>query len=122
MVTDGHLPYPYGRETTGYEVADLQTTLSKAKASGVTVIVAPYTSDGRASAVVQGLVFDQGQSFNRHQRPVRAQVLGPPIGHEQSFRPQSVHRPPTAPETPSCRATPPGVWGNEAIGSGALAA
>jgi predicted enzyme related to lactoylglutathione lyase len=53
LVTDGHLPYPYGRETTGYEVADLQTTLSKAKASGATVIVAPYTSDGRASAVVQ---------------------------------------------------------------------
>jgi hypothetical protein len=23
LVTDGHLPYPYGRETTGYEVSDL---------------------------------------------------------------------------------------------------
>jgi hypothetical protein len=53
FVTDGHLPYPYGRETTGYEVADLQTTLSNAKAAGVTLIVEPYISDGRASAVVQ---------------------------------------------------------------------
>ena len=27
FVTDGHLPYPYGRELTGYEVADLEETL-----------------------------------------------------------------------------------------------
>jgi hypothetical protein len=53
FVTDGHLPYPYGRETTGYEVADLQNTLSNAKEAGVSVIVEPYTSDGRVSAVVQ---------------------------------------------------------------------
>jgi hypothetical protein len=53
FVTDGHLPYPYGRETTGYEVADLQTTLSNAKAAGVTLIVEPHISDGRAAAVVQ---------------------------------------------------------------------
>src|SRR5260221_838353 len=26
-VTDGHLPYPYGRELTGYEVAELRTTI-----------------------------------------------------------------------------------------------
>jgi len=53
FVTDGHLPYPYGRETTGYEVTDLRATLSKAEAAGVTEIVEPYTSDGRASALVQ---------------------------------------------------------------------
>src|SRR6202140_3717850 len=35
LVTDGHLPYPYGRETTGYEVASLADTLVKAKATGV---------------------------------------------------------------------------------------
>ena len=29
FVTDGHLPYPYGRELTGYEVRDLQETLDK---------------------------------------------------------------------------------------------
>jgi hypothetical protein len=34
LVTDGHLPYPYGRETTGYEVANLTDTLTKAKAAG----------------------------------------------------------------------------------------
>jgi hypothetical protein len=34
LVTDGHLPYPYGREFTGYEVADLDMTLAKAKAAG----------------------------------------------------------------------------------------
>jgi hypothetical protein len=53
FVTDGHLPYPYGRETTGYEVTDLKTTLSNAKTAGVTLIVEPHISDGRASAVVQ---------------------------------------------------------------------
>jgi predicted enzyme related to lactoylglutathione lyase len=53
FVTDGHLPYPYGRELTGYEVADLQETLSKAKASGAAVLVEPYTADGRAAAMVQ---------------------------------------------------------------------
>ena len=25
LVTDGHLPYPFGREMTGYEVSDLAT-------------------------------------------------------------------------------------------------
>jgi hypothetical protein len=29
LVTDGHLPYPYGREITGYDVANLSDTLSK---------------------------------------------------------------------------------------------
>ncbi|MGY3138299.1 putative enzyme related to lactoylglutathione lyase [Bradyrhizobium sp. USDA 4501] len=53
LVTDGHLPYPYGRELTGYEVSDLQGTLTKAKASGATVLVEPYTSDGRAEAMLQ---------------------------------------------------------------------
>jgi hypothetical protein len=53
LVTDGHLPYPYGRELTGYEVADLKTTLAKATASGATVLVAPFVSEGRQSAMVQ---------------------------------------------------------------------
>lgn len=51
LVTDGHLPYPYGRELTGYEVKDLQGTLSKAKASGAIVLVDPYSSDGRSEAM-----------------------------------------------------------------------
>jgi hypothetical protein len=53
IVTDGHLPYPYGRELMGYEVAALGDTLEKAKASGVTVLVAPFTSRGRQAAVLQ---------------------------------------------------------------------
>src|ERR1700722_9769260 len=53
LVTDGHLPYPYGREVTGYEVPNLTDTLTKAKASGVEILVAPYTADQRTSAVVQ---------------------------------------------------------------------
>jgi predicted enzyme related to lactoylglutathione lyase len=53
LVTDGHLPYPYGRELTGYEVSDLQGTLTKAKASGGVVLIEPYTSGGRAAAMVQ---------------------------------------------------------------------
>ena len=52
LVTDGHLPYPYGREITGYEVANLSDTLAKAKAAGVTVLVDPYTADGREAAMV----------------------------------------------------------------------
>jgi len=53
LVTDGHLPYPYGRETTGYEVANLADTLAKAKAAGVGILVAPYTTDQRDAAFVQ---------------------------------------------------------------------
>jgi len=53
FVTDGHLPYPYGRETTGYEVRNLTDTLAKAKTAGGTILVAPYTAEQRNSAVVQ---------------------------------------------------------------------
>ena len=53
LVTDGHLPYPYGREMTGYEVANLADTLGKAKAAGVSVLAGPYSADGRNSAMVQ---------------------------------------------------------------------
>jgi hypothetical protein len=53
LVTDGHLPYPYGRETTGYEVANLSDTLAKAKAAGVEILVSSYTADQRNAAIVQ---------------------------------------------------------------------
>jgi hypothetical protein len=53
LVTDGHLPYPYGRETTGYEVASLADTLAKAKAAGVKILVSPYQTEERDAAVVQ---------------------------------------------------------------------
>jgi predicted enzyme related to lactoylglutathione lyase len=53
LVTDGHLPYPYGRELTGYEVRDIQATLTKATAAGATTLVEQYSSGGRTAAMVQ---------------------------------------------------------------------
>jgi hypothetical protein len=53
FVTDGHLPWPYGREVAGYEAADLAETLAKAKAAGVEVLDGPYVSDGRDCAMVR---------------------------------------------------------------------
>jgi predicted enzyme related to lactoylglutathione lyase len=52
FVTDGHLPYPFGRELTGYEVRDLDSTLTKAKAAGATVLVEPFVSDHRQTAMI----------------------------------------------------------------------
>jgi len=53
FVTDGHLPYPYGREMMGYEVANLGETLKKATAAGVTVLVEPYSLGDRRAAMLQ---------------------------------------------------------------------
>jgi hypothetical protein len=53
FVTDGHLPYPYGRELTGYEVGNLDETLVKAKAAGVTILVEARQLQDRRSAIVQ---------------------------------------------------------------------
>ena len=53
LVTDGHLPYPYGREMTGYEVSNLADTLGKAKTAGVEILVAPFAAEQRTSAIVQ---------------------------------------------------------------------
>ena len=53
FVTDGHLPYPYGHEMTGYEVANLADTLTKAKAANVVILVPPYKVDERDTTVVR---------------------------------------------------------------------
>jgi len=53
LVTDGHLPFPYGREISGYGVRSMASTLEKARASGVSVLVEPFKSRGRDSAMVQ---------------------------------------------------------------------
>ena len=53
MVTDGHLPLPFGHEMTGYEVKSLAETLDKAKANGATVLSAPYDAGDRDTAIVQ---------------------------------------------------------------------
>jgi hypothetical protein len=53
LVTDGHLPYPFGREITGYQVHDLPATLEKAKAAGVKILSAPYKTDGRITVMLE---------------------------------------------------------------------
>jgi len=68
LVTDGHLPYPYGREVTGYQVANIGDTLSKAKAAGVAVLVGPYQADQRNAAMVQfpgGYIAEVHSLFSR---------------------------------------------------------
>ncbi|MEU8760079.1 glyoxalase [Streptomyces sp. NPDC048659] len=52
-VTDRHLPYPSGRETTGYRVEDLDMTLSKARAAGAQIVWGPYTGTARKNAMVR---------------------------------------------------------------------
>ena len=52
-MTDGQLPYPFGRELTGYEVTNLGETLAKAKGAGATILVAPYQADQRQASFVQ---------------------------------------------------------------------
>jgi len=53
LTTDGHLPYPYGREIMGYEVDDLSNTLMKAKAAGASAVIEPYSVAGRRAAMVR---------------------------------------------------------------------
>jgi hypothetical protein len=53
LVTDGHLPYPFGHETTGYQVQDLAATLEKAKAADVKILSAPYKTNDRTTAILE---------------------------------------------------------------------
>ena len=53
LVTDGHFPYPYGREMTGYEVANLPQTLIKAKEVGADVLVPTYRTEERDAVVLR---------------------------------------------------------------------
>lgn len=53
FVSDGQMPWPFGRELTGYEVPDLTTTLDNAKGAGVEVLVPPYAAAGRQTTVVR---------------------------------------------------------------------
>lgn len=52
-VTDGHLPYPFGHEISGYEVSDLDAALAKATAAGAKVLSPRYEASDRSTAVVQ---------------------------------------------------------------------
>ena len=53
LVTDGHLPFPFGHELMGYEVSDLDAILAKAKAAAAKVLSAPYSADDRVTAILQ---------------------------------------------------------------------
>jgi hypothetical protein len=53
MVSDGQIPWPYGREVTGYSVANLQETLAKATAAGVQTLTPVHAEGDRASAMVR---------------------------------------------------------------------
>jgi hypothetical protein len=63
-VTDGHLPYPFGYEITGYEVRDLNVTLEKGRANGVTVRSTRFDGPDRSSVIVQ---FPGGYMAELHQ-------------------------------------------------------
>jgi predicted enzyme related to lactoylglutathione lyase len=53
LVTDGHLPYPFGREMMGYEVRDFGATLEKAQAAGARILSPPYKLTDRTTAIVE---------------------------------------------------------------------
>ena len=53
IVTDGALVWPYGRELTGYDVANLDETLARAQAAGVKVLVPAYAAGDRRAAMIQ---------------------------------------------------------------------
>ena len=52
-VTDGALPWPYGRELTGYEVANLDEALAKARTAGVEILVPARRVGDRNSAIAR---------------------------------------------------------------------
>ncbi|TPG35942.1 glyoxalase [Mycolicibacterium hodleri] len=52
-VSDGHLPYPFGRETAGYAVGDVAETVGKATAAGAVVLVPRGRVGGGDSAVLE---------------------------------------------------------------------
>jgi hypothetical protein len=67
-VSDGQLPWPYGRDMTGYGVADLAGTLAKATAAGVETLVPPAATATatRQSAIVR---FPGGYIAEIHSTP-----------------------------------------------------
>jgi len=53
LVSDGHLPYPYGYELTGYEVKDLAATLALATAAGAKILAPTFDGRDRSTAIMQ---------------------------------------------------------------------
>jgi predicted enzyme related to lactoylglutathione lyase len=52
-VTDGKLPFPFGRETTGYGVDDVAQTLVRAQAAGAKVLYPAYDSAAGKTAMLE---------------------------------------------------------------------
>jgi predicted enzyme related to lactoylglutathione lyase len=53
FVTDGKLPFPFGRETTGYGVEDLDATLDRAQKAGAKVLSPAYATAMGKTAVIE---------------------------------------------------------------------
>lgn len=53
FISDGQLPWPYGRDMTGYEVSDLAATLDRATVAGVETLVAPSKVGTRQAAILR---------------------------------------------------------------------
>lgn len=53
IVSDGQLPWPYGRDMTGYAVSNLSVTLDKAKAAGVETLVPVHAEGDRQAAILR---------------------------------------------------------------------
>lgn len=53
LITDGHLPYPFGKEHDGFEVGNVASALQNAVASGATVLSEPQYANGRTTAIVK---------------------------------------------------------------------
>jgi hypothetical protein len=53
MATDGHLPYPFGYELTGYQVDNLNDTLTKATNAGAKILVKSVDIGDRNTAILQ---------------------------------------------------------------------
>lgn len=53
LVSDGQLPWPYGHDLTGYEVADLAATLAKATAAAAETLVPAHGESDRQAAIVR---------------------------------------------------------------------
>jgi len=68
LVSNGQIPWPYGRDMTGYEVTDLAATLAKAQAAGVEMLVPTYSTGDRSAAIVR---FPGGYIAEIHQVAAR---------------------------------------------------
>jgi hypothetical protein len=68
IVSDGQLPWPYGRDMSGYQVSDLAATLAKARAAGAETLVAAHAGADRQTALVR---FPGGYIAEIHQSGVQ---------------------------------------------------